>query len=130
MAIIFICGVFFYLFNELEDECVRSTWNTKYEKLNSWLNQKTSWTNKYKEGLLPYKFKWYHFGIYPKYEEKFVYSSTFLVWITDGEHFFQLLKILAVIIGFTFISLPLGLMFLIGVLFFGFVKELFINTIQ
>jgi hypothetical protein len=130
MAIIFICGVFFYLFNELEDECVRSTWNTKYEKLNSWLNQKTSWTNKYKEGLLPYKFKWYHFGIYPKYEEKFVYSSTLFVWTTDGEHFFQLLKIISIIIGICVVNIMSGVHFLIGVLTFSYIKEAFLKNID
>jgi hypothetical protein len=127
---VFLCGLFFYLFNELEDECVRNTWNTKYKNLNKWLNQKTSWTNKYKEGLIPYKFKWYHFGIYPKYEEKFIYSSTLLVWTTDGEHFFQFLKIVFICIGFASIGIWNGILCLAGILVFGLIKELFIKNIQ
>lgn len=45
--------------------------------------------------------RWYHFGIAPKYEEAFPYSSTLLVWLTDGEHLFQFLKdlCLAIAIG-------------------------------
>ncbi len=128
--ILIIFGFLFYLFNELEDECVRSTWYIKHKKLNIWLNHKTSWVNKYKSGLIPYKFKWYHFGIYPKYEERFVYSSTLMVWITDGEHFFQLLKIVSIVLGICSIDVMLGIYFLIGVLIFSYLKEAFLKNIN
>ncbi len=106
IAIIFFMGAFFYIFNELEDACVRN----KFKNKSQWWNTGMSWKNKYKldsnGGLLPYEKKWYHFGFSPKYEERFPFSTTFLVFLTDGEHFFQFLKfkvIELIIIGFCFI---------------------------
>lgn len=50
-----------------------------------------SWKNKwlfseFKEPVHPYNY-WYYFGLYkPKYQEKFIYSSTILVFLTDEWH--------------------------------------------
>ena len=57
-------------------------------------NKNIGWKNKWKltaEGKLRYyKGKdWYYFGHYPKYEEKFPYSSTILVCFTDSWHKYQ-----------------------------------------
>lgn len=106
ITVIFFFGVLFYSFNELEDACVRN----KFKNRGIWWNTGMSWKNKYKldsDGdLLPYEKKWYHFGFSPKFEEKFPFSTTFLVFLTDGEHFFQFMKFKVVeliIVGFCFI---------------------------
>ena len=54
----------------------------------------SGWKAKWKttpEGKLKYyrKKDWYYFGYYPPYEEKFPYSSTFLVCFTDKWHKYQ-----------------------------------------
>lgn len=57
-------------------------------------NKDQSWKNKWKldaDGNLmpPYKYWWY-FGLYkPPYQERFIYSSTVLVFLTDGWHLMQ-----------------------------------------
>jgi hypothetical protein len=128
LIIVFLCGMLFYLFNELEDECVRNNWKGKYSHI---LNVIESWSRKYHKDLIEPTKKWYYFGLYvPFYEERFAFSSTFLVWLTDGEHLFQLLKIVFICIGFASIGVWNGVLCLAGILFFGFIKELFIKTIQ
>lgn len=50
----------------------------------------STWENKYEQPVQVYFNHWYYFGLYkPKYKEKFPYSSTLLVWITDRWHFAQ-----------------------------------------
>ena len=54
---------------------------------------KVSWTNMWKWPLEPYN-SWYYFGIYkPRYMEKFPYSTTWLVWLTDGWHLAKMLML-------------------------------------
>lgn len=126
--IVILIGLLFYLFNELEDECVRNNWKGKYSHF---LNIEQSWTRKYHRSLIEPTKKWYYFGLYvPFYEEAFPYSSTFLVWLTDGEHLFQLLKIVFICVGLSSISLLYGVLFFAGVLLFGIIKELFVKFIQ
>jgi hypothetical protein len=49
-------------------------------------NVKESWKNQWKWPLRPYNKK-YYLGLYtPRYEEKFPFSSTFLIWTTDAWH--------------------------------------------
>ena len=56
----------------------------------------TGWKAKWKttaEGKIRYYRgkDWYYFGYYPPYEEKFPYSSTILVCLTDSWHKYQFL---------------------------------------
>jgi hypothetical protein len=55
-----------------------------------------SWINKYKESKLACnKSPWYYFGLYtPRYTEKFPFSTTFLVFITDGWHLIKALSLI------------------------------------
>lgn len=41
------------------------------------------------------KSPWYYFGLYtPPFKERFMYSSTFLVFLTDGFHFIESLRVM------------------------------------
>jgi len=50
---------------------------------------KTSWVYKWKYPLRPAPIKWYYFGFQPRNEERFPYSSTIFVWMTDAWHLFK-----------------------------------------
>ena len=56
-----------------------------------------SWINKYNESKLACnKSPWYYLGLYtPRYTEKFPFSTTFLVFITDGWHFIKSLSLVS-----------------------------------
>lgn len=127
IILIIIFGFIYYIFNELEDECRGNTWKIFPNILNS----ENTWKNKWKldenNNLTPYKSKWYHFGINPHNEEKFPYSSTIFVSITDSEHLFQGIKNLAIYIGFWVIGFKYFIMFFIGKNLASFVKEKFLT---
>jgi hypothetical protein len=129
LILIIICGFIYYLFNEFEDESIKNNWKTCQHILNSGL----TWKNKYlldeNQDLIPYVKKWYHFGIYPKYEERFIYSTTIFVMFTDAEHFFQGIKNLAIYIGLLLIGFKYFLMFFIGKSIASFIKEKFLRKI-
>lgn len=60
----------------------------------NWWNKSDSWINKYATKLVSNHRKgfkhWYYFGFYyPKYQERFMYSTTIFVFLTDGWHFLQ-----------------------------------------
>jgi len=122
-------------FDELEDKCVNSQWEKPFKIFGktmslNFLNKKgnySSWKRKWKldenNNPVPYEKKWYHFGVVPAYEELFPYSSTIMVWKTDGEHYFQFLKNRSIEAG---LSLPLGvpaIFWIIGKSIFTFTKE-------
>lgn len=68
---------------------------------NDWFNKSKSWTNKYKPGLIPNYKHWYYLGfITTKYKEKFIFSSTALVFITDGWHLLQFFFLNTITIAF------------------------------
>jgi len=124
-----IAGLFYMLFNELEDESIKNrwTWGAWY------LNTGESWKNKYdldsKGKLKPYIKKWYHFGIHPAYAERFPYSTTLFVFITDGEHLFQFVKNIAILAGLLIIGWQVAAAWLAGSKAGSFIKEL-IKKIQ
>jgi hypothetical protein len=122
---IIILGVLYYIFDELEDKCIRNKWEVYPELFNS----KNTWKNKWKldlfGNLIPYKFKWYHFGVHPKYEEKFPYSSTILVGLTDPEHLFQEIKYICVYLAFLILGFKYFLFFFIGKSISSFTREAF-----
>jgi hypothetical protein len=71
-----------------------------FKKFNpSWWNPQESWTWKWSMPLREPTKKWYYFGFYPKYEERFPYSSTIFVWLTDAWHLFKSFMILFVVLG-------------------------------
>jgi hypothetical protein len=90
LAIIIFWLVFFAsLFNALMDLSSENIFKK------DWWN-KESWKNKWKldadGNLLPCTVYWWYLWLYkPEYQERFPYSSTILVFLTDGWHFFQFL---------------------------------------
>ncbi len=71
-------------------------------RLKKKMNKSESWKKKWKTPLTPGKTHWYHFGNITKYEEKFPYSSTFLVSLTD---FWHLMK--SIMLNVIFLSVVL-----------------------
>ena len=71
---------------------------------------KKSWVFKWCYPLHSPDKKWYYFGFYPEYRERFPYSSTILVWTTDAWHLFKALMlgcIMAGIVNYSVIIHPL-----------------------
>jgi|GEM_PF-2870718 len=118
-----------------DDKFQASFWGYKltFNYLNTGHNplRGRSWKNKWKTDHIDkpipcIKKPWYYFGLFkPEYEERFAYSSTFLVPFTDGEHLFQLFSTLSVcLIPYSIIQeSTLFFLPLIGFAFLGFVKE-------
>lgn len=129
MMYIAIVGLIYILVNELEDRSIKNRW----QKWTEFLNTGEAWKNKYaldSDGsLIPYKKKWYYFGIHPSYKERFLYSSTIFVFVTDGEHLFQFIKNIAILVGFFIIDWLLAIAWFIGARIGTFIKEI-IKKIQ
>lgn len=65
-----------------------------FSKLNpQYWDPKTSWIYKWKYPLQPAPKRWYYFGFQPRHEERFPYSSTIFVWLTDAWHLFKALML-------------------------------------
>ena len=117
-------GFLFFLFNELEDECVRSTWKKHKEFLNKNISWKRKWKLDEDGNLIPTTKKhWYYFGIDPKHIERFYLSSTVFVFVTDGEHLFQFLKKRSIDAAFLVIGWQYMVAWMVGVSLFSFIKE-------
>ena len=90
---LFIFAFLFRYFRELEDEIIKgnhSNW--------SWIpNSSDAWTAKWKYPLETYKKKWYNLWTKPNYKERFPFSSTILVWVTDSEHLYQFIQTLSIL---------------------------------
>ncbi len=129
LIIEFIAGFGYYLFNEFEDRSVRSKWESNKQFLNIDLSWKNKWAWYYGT-LIPYKKCWYHFGVHPKHKERFPYSSTILVGLTDGEHLFQLLKNLFILLAIGIMRWQFMIVFLFGRLIMSFIKERFLTWIS
>lgn len=133
-----LLSVLFIMFREFEDESARNNWKKPLKFLwwtfsVKWLNTKTSWKNKWaweNNELVPYKKKWYHFGVAPRHKEAFPFSSTLLVGFTDGEHTFQKHQLNS-LFGILFIWnwIP-GVIVFIGIYSFTFIKEKYFKNIQ
>lgn len=127
LLLIALCALLFYLFNELEDAAVRDHFAGKLQK---W-NVSNSWTNKWAAPWpQPAHRRWYYFGYKPAYRERFAYSSTLLVWLTDAEHFFQCCKFRCIEIALFLISWQIALAWIAGKAIMAFVKEVFIKAIK
>ena len=122
--LIFIFALIYLLFNELEDESIKSNW----EGERPFLNADISWRNKWKLNkvgniIINETRHWYYFSFNPKYIERFYLSSTVLVFITDGEHLFQFIKNIAILAGFFVIGWQYGLAWFIGKSIGQIIKE-------
>jgi hypothetical protein len=127
-AVFLLLGFLFMLFNEMEDECIRGQWSGKFQKWNSINSWKKKWATT-KNGLLKvYKPKWYHFGIRLPQEERFPFSATFLVFLTDAEHLFQMCKIVVASVAVGILTPTLGVAFFVGHLLVGIAKETFLKS--
>lgn len=150
-GLVMLTGFLFNLFNEFEDESVRNNFSGRLE----WLNQHGSWKRKWKMRgnstiefipsyvkVLWFQFprKWWYFGVYPENVERFLYSSTIFVFLTDPEHALQFLKhrmieasLLVAVFYFSyagayFYLIPVS--WFVGVKLFSFVKERFLKAIH
>ena len=130
LLLIFLFGGLFYLFNELEDESMKSTWTHHKQFLNTNKSWKNKWSLDSGGALLPAERKWYYFGIWPIHKERFPYSSTALVFLTDGEHLFQFLKKRAIDAGFFVLGWQYFVAWEVGTLIVEIIKEKFLKHIQ
>ena len=74
--------------------------NSIFSRFNPlWWNPEESWKFKWVYPLQSPTPKWYYFGFLPRYEERFPYSSTILVWLTDAWHFIKALMLLEIVIS-------------------------------
>lgn len=140
------------LFDELQDESVNNAWSKPFLGLPvRFLNKKNDLHN-FLHGSFPFygwarKWKWHwkkgqklsgywvpgiaersiwYLWLYkPTQQERFPYSSTFLVWLTDGEHFFQFWKDLCIGLAFYAFTnnLIIGLSAWLSTYLVGLLKE-------
>lgn len=132
LILIAISAMFYILFNEMEDESIKSNW----KKYQHFLNTNKSWKNKWKldsdGNLIPNDKKlWYYlYLLKPKYTERYMWSSTILVAFTDGEHLFQFLKNIFIFLGFLVLGWQYSLAFLVGKSIMTIIKELFLDWLK
>lgn len=116
-------------------------------KGNSFFDASLSWRNKWAKGFLINNasyYHWYYLGYATKYKERFPFSSTILVFVTDGWHLCNFITytcyewsivriILGPILGNKFHVLHYCLFFIIGIIllksFRGIGFNLFYNKI-
>lgn len=68
-----------------------------------------SWKNKYKLPLQVGKKHWYNFGYVPSFEERFPYSTTIFVGLTDAWHMLKTIYLILMFFGVVFYSTIVGL---------------------
>lgn len=146
-----LASFLFLYFNEMEDEVVRDRSKNKptifikwYSKISN-IKLTTGANAKWYEPIEPYVGNYYpKFMKTPNHRERFKYSSTIGVFITDLEHWYQFCKlrsinILTIIVGF-YISYVTDIVWyeaqfifianLIGTFSFTFIKESFIKSLN
>jgi hypothetical protein len=64
-----------------------------WNPMKSWKNK---WAIPYPQHMMPY---WWYFGFYPRYKERFPYSSTLFVWLTDAWHLFKALMLACIMLA-------------------------------
>ena len=63
-------------------------------------NPEVSWKNKWAQPYpQPAEDKWYYFGFIPPYKERFPYSSTIFVFLTDAWHLFKFFMLTFIFLG-------------------------------
>lgn len=66
-------------------------------------NPQVSWKNKWAQPYpQPATHEWYYFGFYPEYKERFPYSSTIFVFLTDAWHLAKFLMLLCISLAIVF----------------------------
>src|SRR6056297_2961513 len=127
LILIAAIGMLYYFVVESEERSIKNRWETNRQ----FLNTNLSWKNKYALNLIgelkPYEQKWYHFGIKPAYEERFPYSTTLFVFLTDGEHLFQFIRGLLVLGVITLLNPLYGLVWFVSTKAASFFKETLTN---
>ena len=127
LILIAAIAILYYFTSESEDRCKEDKWKTNKQ----FLNTNLSWKNKYALNLIgelkPYEQKWYHFGIKPAYEERFPYSTTLFVFLTDGEHLFQFIRGLLVLGVITLLNPLYGLVWFVSTKAAAIFKEALTN---
>ncbi len=75
-----------------------------FAKLNPiFWNPLKSWKNKYRRPIIPGDKHWYYFGLYtPAMEERFPYSTTLFVGLTDGWHLLKTMYLICTFLGVYF----------------------------
>jgi hypothetical protein len=96
-------------------------WSPWWNKLTGWQN-KWKYTNEFPIKRMFYdKAPWWYLGLFKPYAvERFPYSSTLLVFITDGWHLLQFLQfklLFAAIILYDFQGYEIGMYLLISTIF-------------
>jgi hypothetical protein len=102
-----------------------------YKRNPSFWDPQKSWVFKWCYPLQPSEKKWYYFGVYPRYKERFPYSSTILVWTTDAWHLFKALMlgcIMVAIVNYSVIIHPF-IDFILLYSTFTFAFEMFFSYI-
>lgn len=91
-------------------------YNSIFSKYGNYFNPEYSWKNKWNEDLS---------------SERFLFSTTILVWITDGWHLFQFIFLNLLIIGIMFYDPKINILldFVILRILFGITFELFYSII-
>ena len=82
---------------------IPSKWHKSKTHLNKWLLDDSGRKILQREPL------WYYPIYLPEYKEKFPYSSTWFVAVTDFWHFMELLKKTTMILGFLFYEVYFGI---------------------
>lgn len=118
MVQLIVCLLFAAVFAAIMDNIAEGRWSGWWNKNESW---KYKWKRKYNIAN-PGKREWYYLWLYkPLREERFPYSSTMLVWLTDGWHFFKFLFNrawqAAIVINIPVFKEMLILYIIIGILF-------------
>lgn len=120
-----IAGFVYLIFNELEDESVRNTWDKNQQFLNSNLSWKNKWLWVDDKRIPITKKSWKYLWFWtPKFKERFYLSSTMFVFLTDGEHLFQFIKNRAIEVGFLLLGWKVAVAWIIGKSLAQLIKEL------
>lgn len=112
----------FAMFRELSEHSKDSRWHGYPD----WFNTNKSWVNKHRWGSIVFPFL-------PEKLSKWIFYSP-LVWVTDGEHFFQMLSYVSVLLS-VYIATDLNQLHAVGYFALGHflamaVKELFLKNVQ
>jgi len=100
--------IFAGFFNAIMDTLFTHYSSSIFKNLNPlFWNPEVSWQNKWAQPFpQPYEPKWYYFCWPPPYKERFPYSSTIFVWMTDAWHLSKSLM-LACIMGAVVLYKPI-----------------------
>lgn len=70
-----------------------------FKNFGNWWNPKKSWKNKWSYPIEDAENKWYYFGFLPDLKERFPYSSTSFVFLTDAWHFAKFLMLGCIVLS-------------------------------